>query len=141
MTLGSKLFSQVAPFRGGGFSVYGSFILFYFILGHLSPTVSTIQFAHSDAFCGSLKEDHVGECVVHQTFFSKLTCITSRRAVCGCSCVHTGRLLTCSVALHLNDTFGLLAYFPGVERPNSNGDFYRCPRHVCCSELCLSKTV
>lgn len=40
-------------------------------------------------------------------------------------------LLTCSVALHLYDTFGLLADLPGVKGPNSDSNFYRCPRHVC----------
>lgn len=48
-----------------------------------------------------------------------------------CCCVQTNALLTCCVALHLNDTFRLLANLPGVEGPNSNGHFYRRPRHVC----------
>lgn len=39
--------------------------------------------------------------------------------------------LTRSVALHLNDTFRILARLPGVEGSNSNSDFYRRPGHVC----------
>lgn len=45
------------------------------------------------------------------------------------------QVLTCGVALHLDDTFRLLAGFPGIEGPNPNSDFNRRSRHVCGAEL------
>lgn len=45
--------------------------------------------------------------------------------------VVTNKLLTGSVPLHLDDTFWVLARLPGVEGPYTDGNFYRCSRHVC----------
>lgn len=80
-----------------------------------------------------------------QTGQHKFMCMCYSRHVwlCVCVCVlpwvHASALLTCSVALHLNDTFGFLAHLPGVEGPNSNSDFYRRPRHICGFWLIPSK--
>ena len=38
--------------------------------------------------------------------------------------------LTGGVALHVNDTFGVLSDLPGVEGPNPDRDFHG-PRHGC----------
>lgn len=48
-----------------------------------------------------------------------------------CPCLFSSQVLTCGVALHLDDTFRFLAGFPGIEGPNPNSDFNRRSRHVC----------
>lgn len=50
-------------------------------------------------------------------------------------CLFASQVLTCGVALHLDDTFRFLAGFPGIEGPNPNSDFNRRSRHVCGVEL------
>lgn len=105
-----------------------------FVLNH--PLFRLLALLPFFFFAKTPWRDTTWENVVHQTFlffFFTQTCNNSTYGMC--CCVHLRRLLTCSVALHLNDTFGLLARLPGVEGPHSNGDFYGRPRHVCCSGL------
>lgn len=144
--LTQRLLRYAGPFRGG-LSLCKPFILFQAVC----PQPSTIQCAHSTVLCWDPWRNTMWEHVwytklpwadrpaqIHVHVLFK-TCLVMCVCVCVLPWVHASALLTCSVALHLNDTFGFLANLPGVEGPNSNSDFYRCPRHICGFWLIPSK--
>lgn len=81
----------------------------------------------------------MGACVVYQTSKTRQpstnvhagTIQAMHSFMSMCLCVHANALLTCGVALHVNDAFGVHAHLPGIEGTNTNSDFHRSPRHGC----------
>lgn len=104
------------------------------------PQPSTIHRAHStvlsrDARCRRTMWRHV--CYKEQPWAEKLAHVHANlhpfRNVS--PCLFASQVLTCGVALHLDDTFRILAGFPGIEGPNPDSNFDGRSRHVCSVEL------
>lgn len=125
------------PFREG-LSLCKPFIL----IQTVCPQLPAIQFAHSSVS----SSDHWRKAMWEPVWYIKhpkpdrpaqmytpvlfKPCIVLWAVVLHV-CVCMPILLTCRVALHVNDAFGIHVHLPGIEGTNTNSDLHRSPRHGC----------
>lgn len=142
-----RLPRHAGPFREG-LSLCKPFILFQTVC----PQPSTIQFAHSTV----PSSDHWRKAMREPVWYTKhpkpnrpawtYMPVLFKPCIALWACVrgHAGALLTCGVALHVDDAFCLHVHLPGIEGTNTDSDFHRSPRHGCgygrlpCKNPCIS---
>lgn len=127
-----RLPRHAGPLREG-LSLCKPFILFQTVC----PQPSTIQFAHSSV----PSSDHWRKAMWEPVWYTKhpkpdrpaqmYTRVLFKQCIVlqACPGVCASAILTCRVALHVNDAFRFHVHLPGIKGTNANRNFHRSPRH------------